>query len=262
MIHICRTRLISETIKVLVIGAGGTGSLLATDLARMNLALEELGHLGGMTVTIIDGDTVSKSNVGRQSFYAADIGLPKSSVVVNRINACYGFNWTSIEHPFTENGLSDFDIIISCVDSAAARRTIVKSFDKFCPAYWLDMGNKAHVGQCVLGEPRPSGGADWPMRLPTVTDLYPKLLDATMPEDDTPSCSLAEALEKQGLFINRAMAMFGLNMLEQLVRNGSIKYSAVFVDLNTALTTNLPVSKEIWAAMGHTSSEDAAVRPE
>lgn len=262
MTHICRTRLISETIKVLLIGAGGTGSLLATDLARVNLALEELGHLGGMTVTIIDGDTVSKSNVGRQAFYASDIGHAKSSIVVNRINACYGFNWRAIDLPFTEHGLSNFDIIISCVDSAAARRTIVKSFDKYCPAYWLDMGNKAHVGQCVLGEPRPSYGPDWPMRLPTVTELYPELLDDTVPEDDAPSCSLAEALRKQGLFINRAMAMFGLNMLEQLVRDGSLAYSAVFVDLTKASTTNLPVSKEMWEAMGHVSSEDSGnVRP-
>lgn len=262
MSHTCRTRLIAEEIRVLVIGAGGTGSLLATDLARLNLALEELGHLGGMTVTIIDGDTVSLSNVGRQSFYAPDIGHPKASVVVNRINTCYGFNWVAIDQPFTEQGLGKFDLVISCVDSAAARRTIVRSFERYCPAYWLDMGNKAHVGQCVLGEPRPTNGRDWPMRLPTVTELYPDLLDDTIPEDDAPSCSLAEALTKQGLFINRAMALFGLNMLEQLIRHGQLSYSAVFVDLIKATTTNLPVSKEMWAAMGHNSCEDhCAARP-
>lgn len=262
MSHTCRTRLISEKIKVLVIGAGGTGSLLATDLARVNLALEELGHLGGMSVTIVDGDTVSKSNVGRQAFYYPDIGHPKASVVVNRINACYGFSWTAVDQPFTEQGLGEFDLVISCVDSAAARRTIVKSFSRFCPAYWLDMGNKAHLGQCVLGEPRPNTSPDWPMRLPIVTELYPDLLDESIPEDDAPSCSLAEALQKQGLFINRAMAMFGLNMIEQLVRNGSLTYSAVFVDLNKATTTNLPISKEIWAAMGHLSCVDQdAARP-
>jgi PRTRC genetic system ThiF family protein len=77
-----------------VIGAGGTGSLLATDLARLNLALEETGH-PGMKVTIVDGDTVSKSNVGRQSFYTCDIGSNKAEVVVSRINNAYGFSWVA-----------------------------------------------------------------------------------------------------------------------------------------------------------------------
>jgi PRTRC genetic system ThiF family protein len=251
MAHTCDTRLIRDKIKVLLIGVGGTGSLLATDLARLNLALDELNHLGGMEVTVIDGDTVSAANVGRQSFYPPDIGHPKSDVVVSRINACYGFNWRSITKSFTEQGVGNFDLVISCVDSAAARRTIAESFQENCPAYWLDMGNKAQVGQCVLGQPLPIGVADWDLRLPTVTELYPELLDASVVEDDAPSCSLAEALEKQGLFVNRAMAMFGLNMVEQLIRTGSISYSAVFTDLARSVTTTLPISITAWEAMGN-----------
>lgn len=257
MTHKCRSALLSNTIRVLLVGAGGTGSLLATDLARLNLALEELGHIGGMKVTIIDGDTVSTSNVGRQSFYPCDVGLPKADVVVGRINACYGFNWRAISEPLTKAGAGDYDVVISCVDSAAARRTIQESFAKSCPLYWLDMGNKAYVGQCVLGEPKPARAVDWTMRLPTVTELYPSLMDPSIPEDDAPSCSLAEALQKQGLYINRAMAIHGLQMLEQLIRKGSIEYSAVFVDLDRARTTSLPINKDTWAAMGYVSSGTA-----
>lgn len=251
MTHQCQSSLLENTIRVLLVGAGGSGSLLATDLARLQLTLEELGHLGGMRVTVIDGDTVSEANVGRQSFYQGDIGLNKAEVVVSRINAAYGFAWEAISSPLSAAGVGRFDLVISCVDSAAARRTIFQSFTKDCPAYWLDMGNKTHVGQCVLGEPLAKGQKSWDMRLPTVMDLYPSLLDKTVVEDDTPSCSLTEALQKQGLFINRAMALFGLNMVERLIRTGSLDHSAVFVDLNRSITTNLPVCKDTWEAMGY-----------
>jgi len=251
MTHHCNSKLLEKTIRVLLIGVGGSGSLLATDLARLQLALEETNHLGGMEVTVIDDDTVSNANVGRQSFYAGDVGRDKAEVVVSRINTAYGFNWHAIPALFTTKGIGSYDLVISCVDSAAARRVIAKSFDHSCPAYWLDLGNKAHVGQCVLGQPKASHAKSWDMRLPTVMDLYPDLLNDAVPEDNTPSCSLAEALEKQGLFINRAMALFGLNMVERLIRTGSLDYSAVFVDLNRSVTSNLPVCKKTWEAMGY-----------
>lgn len=251
MTHICRSGLLQNKISILVVGAGGTGSLLATDLAKLQVALEERGHLGGMQVTVADGDTVSEANVARQSFYAPDVGHNKADILVNRINTCFGLNWRSHPQFLTEAGVGAHHIVISCVDSKKARRTVLKSFGRNCPWYWLDMGNKEHTGQIVLGEPLRPNQTDWEMRLPTVTELYPAILDETAEEDNAPSCSLAEALEKQGLFINRAMAMYGLQMIEHLIRYGSIEYSAVFVDLKRAKTSSLAVSKEAWAPMGY-----------
>jgi PRTRC genetic system ThiF family protein len=151
--------------------------------------------------------------------------------------------------------------LISCVDSAKARRVIGEIVKKQAPLYWLDMGNKARSGQCVLGEPFRSSQSDWKMRLPTVLELYPELLDESIPEDDAPTCSLAEALEKQGLYINRAVSMFGLNMLESLIRQGHLQHNAVFVDLERSVTTNLQVSQEAWAMMGYQSKSSNDKRP-
>jgi hypothetical protein len=45
--------------------------------------------------------------------------------------------------------------------------------------------------------------------LPHALDLYPQVIDPSLDaEDDVPRCSLADALEKQALFINTAVAIF------------------------------------------------------
>ena len=54
-------------VTVFVIGAGGTGSQVATGLARMSVALQALGH-PGLHVTVFDPDTVTEANIGRQLF--------------------------------------------------------------------------------------------------------------------------------------------------------------------------------------------------
>ena len=63
-------------VTVFVIGAGGTGSQVITNLARMSMALQALGH-PGLHVTVFDPDTVSQANIGRQLFSETELGLNK-----------------------------------------------------------------------------------------------------------------------------------------------------------------------------------------
>ena len=60
-------------VTVFVIGAGGTGSQVITNLARMSMALQALGH-PGLHVTVFDPDTVSQANIGRQLFTGTEQG--------------------------------------------------------------------------------------------------------------------------------------------------------------------------------------------
>ena len=50
------------SVTVFVIGAGGTGSQVATGLARISVALQALGH-PGLHVTVFDPDTVTEANI-------------------------------------------------------------------------------------------------------------------------------------------------------------------------------------------------------
>ena len=95
-IHYTDSYLLSpyHPVTVHVIGAGGTGSQVATNLARMDMALRALGH-PGLHVTVFDPDTVSEANIGRQLFSASEIGLNKAVVLVTRINRFFGGTWTA-----------------------------------------------------------------------------------------------------------------------------------------------------------------------
>ena len=77
-------------VTVFVIRAGGTGSQVITNLARMSMALQALGH-PGLHVTVFDPDTVSQANIGRQLFSETELGLNKAVSLVTRINCFFGF---------------------------------------------------------------------------------------------------------------------------------------------------------------------------
>ena len=52
-------------------------------------------------------------------------------------------------------------------------------------------------------------------------------------KESGPSCSLAEALDKQDLFINSTLAQLGCNILWKMFRNGMIEHQGVFLNLDT-----------------------------
>ena len=67
--------------------------------------------------------------------------------------------------------------------------------------------------------------------LPMVTEEFGELLRQSEQQDDTPSCSLAEALEKQDLYINASLAQMGCSLLWSLFRNGLTDYRGFFLNL-------------------------------
>lgn len=254
---------LNSPVRVAVVGAGGSGSHTINALVQMHLALVALGHRHGFDVTVIDDDTVSESNVGRQAFVSSDIGQPKARVLVNRLNAAFGLAWRAKVERVAVGEIDRLtDIVIGCVDNRAARHAILNSFSN--GTLWLDLGNGVNDGQVVLGEIGVERsvlglGNQVRPRLPTVADLFPEIVDPALdPLDDQPSCSMAEALEKQGLFVNRAMALHGLNLLWTLFRSGSIAHHGVFVNLATGRSAPLTIDPATWARFGYVIEEKAA----
>ena len=60
-------------------------------------------------------------------------------------------------------------------------------------------------------------------------------------KDSGPSCSLAEALEKQDLFINSTLAQLGCNILWKMFRNGMIEHQGLYLNLSTLKMNPIPV---------------------
>ena len=78
-------------------------------------------------------------------------------------------------------------------------------------------------------------------RLPNILGVFPQLKRKRRKEDNTPSCSLAEALERQDLFINQSVATFALQLLWQFIREGGLNIHGYFINLETGRVTPLPI---------------------
>lgn len=246
-LHKIHSELLTSEVRVAVIGAGGTGSKLIMELARLHVAMRALGHPHGLHVTVWDDDYFSDANVGRQC-YPCDVGHPKASTLIHRINAAYGLHWESELCRVTETSSINSHIVIGCVDNRKARKAILRAATNCRVNYWLDCGNKLDCGQVILGELKTSRYADESaVRLPHAGDLFPELIDDSLDKDDeTPSCSLQEALAKQSLYINGHMALAACNLLSELFKQGQISYHGVFVNLKLGRTSPLQVDNETW----------------
>lgn len=248
--HFIAPELLNPTnpIEVCLIGAGGTGSQVLTALARMSHSLQALGH-AGFQVSLWDDDVVTEANRGRQLFAQCEVGLPKAAALITRCNRFFGTGWKAVDKKFdSQSGRAKAAIYISCVDTVAARFEIaemLKVSDKSshysnAPRYWMDFGNGKDTGQVILStigsikQPK-SGQFETVDSLPFVTEEFGELLHQSERDDDTPSCSLAEALEKQDLFINSAIAQIGCSLLWKMFREGYTEYQGFFMQL-TALT--------------------------
>ena len=101
----------------------------------------------------------------------------------------------------------------------------------------MDFGNAQTTGQVLIGNvkskiPQPSSIEYLPIpKMNVITEEVPY---STIREKDSgPSCSLAEALEKQDLFINSTLAQLGCNILWKMFRNGMLEHHGLFLNLET-----------------------------
>ncbi|MCT1526054.1 PRTRC system ThiF family protein [Sphingobacterium lactis] len=260
-VHFINSYLLNPTnpISVNLIGIGGTGSSMLMALARINKSLITLRH-AGLHVVAYDADKVEEPNLGRQLFTEAELGLNKAVASINRVNRGFGFNWKAVP----ENFISSSDmasITITCVDNVTSRLQVADCFSKnrynhyhySSRQYWMDCGNDKETGQVLLST---IGEHDQPQSekyhvqgsLPLITDEYGILLRESEMKSTTPSCSLAEALEQQDLFINTNIANIGASLIWKMFRKGMIKNRGFFINLEDfrmqPIKINAPTGKK------------------
>jgi PRTRC genetic system ThiF family protein len=254
--HRIHPELLERQVRVLVVGCGGTGSTVVAGLPYLHEALMARGHPGGLHVTVIDGDRISPTNCLRQPFARSEIGLNKAVVLVNRLNLFWGLKWEAVPAhlkpgSYISRSYSGDDlrahIVVGCVDTRAARAVIRDAVTNWSTvSYWLDLGNNADSGQFILGEPLNERNRRSRLRLRTLAELFPEILDPTLEDDGQPSCSAVAALDKQEPFINSTLAHHALALLATLFRHGSLCYHGGFVNLSTGISSRLAVDVLLW----------------
>lgn len=235
-----------DPIKIHLVGAGGTGSHVATCLARLNHSLRNRHHLG-FDVCIIDPDIVEESNVGRQGFYSNEVGFSKSRMLVGRINRSFGTEWDCLQEDYNIHNLRRPNIIISCVDKASVRYDIENELKHYRGRYserdnvyyWMDFGNTTTTGQVIMGtvseyiEQPKSLQYMTVKKFPNIIQLFPNLRDMEKSEQQGESCSLIGHEQTQDLFVNSVLAELGIKMLWEFFRNLYLDYSGFFYNGDT-----------------------------
>ena len=252
--HTLTADLLRREVRVLVVGCGGNGTAIAAGLPYLHQAMLVAGHPGGLQVTLMDGDIVSSANCVRQPFASAEIGLAKAVVMVSRLNLFWGPNWAaSPEFLSQQSNIGDFDVVISCVDTRAARLVIGKHVEGWRSrvGYWLDLGNSADSGQFVLGQPLNGRNRRSVDRLRTAPEIFPELSDESLDAVDGPSCSATEALDRQEPFVNQILAQHALALLTRLFRYGRIEHHGAFVNMVQSRVQPLPINPTLWRKMSH-----------
>lgn len=234
----------NRALRILLVGCGGNGAQMLMGLASLDTALRAISSRS-LAVTVVDDDIVTEANLGRQPFYRCDLGNSKARTLTERINLAHGLTWKAVHGRAPDAvEIDGIDMLITCVDTASARRALgaVLSDGKTVPTYWMDLGNRAGDGQYLIGCPcRPKGNVK--ARLPTILEAFPELADETLAEDDAPSCSVAEALERQSLFVNRVLASHALALLFDLLGRGSIGHAGAFINLASGQAVPIPLPR-------------------
>jgi PRTRC genetic system ThiF family protein len=159
-----------HTLRLYLVGCGGTGSWLAPHIVRLARFLREAKSTN-VQVTFIDPDTVEAKNVFRQNFSSAEIGARKAETLALRLGPAWGtevrVHTRCFDPKMVELGYGDVGVLIGCVDNAAARQTIANALDHgphgwgggwssgdslpLPHLFWLDCGNGQNTGQVLLG---------------------------------------------------------------------------------------------------------------
>lgn len=128
--------------KFTVIGAGAIGSCVALGLAKC----------GARTITVYDDDRIEDHNLPNQWYRMGDIGKLKVTALAEVVKDFTGVEIVQRRFKFT--GKQWGDVVLCCVDSIEARKTIWSSLhanDKVFPMLYVDARMGAEVGSvwCV-----------------------------------------------------------------------------------------------------------------
>jgi PRTRC genetic system ThiF family protein len=246
--------------KLVIVGCGGTGSLAAEGLCRLLINSD-------LTLMLIDFDRVEPHNLLRQNFFAGEVGKFKSQALAERLSRQYGRKIGYSVMPYERDmfdepmGAGMYHkamslIIIGCVDTPEARRSIADSMSSNWNNWWLDAGNGHHSGQVLLGNTGKLDGLKESFdiashsvtRLPLPSLQLPALL--IPPVEQTKPRDCAEAIEddEQSPTINQAMAMLVVDFTYRLLI-GRLTNMGAYIDLDAGTLQTVPATPATVARM-------------
>jgi PRTRC genetic system ThiF family protein len=249
-------------LKIYLIGAGGTGSFAAMNLARIMFELRRIGKT--VELTIIDNDIVESGNIPRSNFCAAEIGRFKAQTLAERITLAWGIEVSYANEKLefekhikpSRNGYKELTVLVGCVDNHLARREIHRSLEESnkyisfnAPeVWWIDGGNGKFSGQVLIGSEVKKEKSEKHFtsstickKLPAPSVIHPELLEnqeIPKPRETAERLTCAERIRRgeQSLNINQRVAIEIGEMLTELLLTNSLRRFATYFDLESGTT--------------------------
>jgi len=234
---------LNKPVKIVMLGAGGTGGHVAPNLYRLLHAIDR-----PVKVIICDGDIVEQKNLVRQNFVAADLGRNKAQVLAERYASAFGMEVAYIpEFIEDERRLAELvkpdrytpdsrsyrledghTILIGAVDNNKSRRLCHQVFKRADNLIYIDAGNGEFSGQVVCGIRRKGRTYYKPLG-----DIYPDVLEATDKYPSELSCADASVSAPQSIVANITAATAIINYLYNILILGSIGVRSVTFSTKT-----------------------------
>lgn len=246
-----------NTLRFIVVGAGGTGSFVVPAIARLIYELKQQQNKSS-EMLIVDPDLVENGNIPRSNFCFAEIGRYKAQTLAERVSTAWGIETGfSCERFDPENHLKistndyrSLTIIVGCVDNYMARRQMHRALDEFrsygdaSRVWWIDGGNGKASGQVLLGSTtkplKPEQyftGTSICRALPSPSLQHRDLLEPEKIEAKSDaSCPERVRLGEQGLNVNQRVALEMAEMLSSMLLTRTLKRYAVYFDLESGTT--------------------------
>ena len=260
-------------LRIIQVGAGGTGSFAALAIARLSYELNEKGRIVDML--IIDPDRVESGNIPRGNFCSAEIGSFKAQTLAKRIALAWGLECHYANESFDaevhlKQSASDYrslTILVGCIDNHLARQEMHRAVEEFqgyrsneAPnIWWVDGGNGKYSGQVLIGSTTKRikaencfVGSSICRSLPAPSLVHPELLtnqEAKAGQHTTPvSCPERVRLGEQSLNVNQRVAVEIAEMLTAMLLTTNLRRFATYFDLETGTGRSLYCTSESIAS--------------
>lgn len=205
----------TRPVKIVQLGAGGTGGHIAPHLYRLLYSLDR-----PVRYIICDGDVVEQKNLVRQNFTPADLGENKAQVLAERYSSVFGMETEYVPdfvededrlkdllmpmrfrqrrpNSYCEEIVEEMVILLGAVDNNKSRQLCHRVFTQAKELIYIDSGNGEYTGQVVCGI-RSSGRT---YHKPAGA-LYPEILDGTDKFPTELSCAEASVSAPQAITAN------------------------------------------------------------
>lgn len=229
-------------VTLFLVGLGHLGGHFLSNLSFIAAALQEVQGRR-LDVCAFDPRPVTPEQLTTHRLGAEDLGRNLARALVSRISRHSGYGWQGYSTlpdklPFYNGTLQ---ILVTALDSAAAREEAWQWSRRQAFDVWLDLGHDDYGGQAVLGWTGPDPQLS---RLPTLRALFPQALSHSSPPPAAPPPAPLVNLNAE------LVSTLGARLLWAALQPTPLTHHGYFVNTETGAVNALSVAPYVAREAG------------